>query len=162
MYMPSPGLGWTGGFTIPGQEPRFSQQACSGQVARPMDPSSDLICGRSAEVPYLQRIGCQTVGFQGSHHCLTDEGNQGIFHCCPPGILAAEMARAAGTAPPPVNGAIAPLVNGAIAPLVQTAAAGIGMGIGSILVGTLALGVGGYFAWKWYKDRQEEAELEGY
>jgi len=71
------GMGWTGGFTIPGNEQRFSVQTCSGSAASPMDSSSDLICGRSAEVDYLNRIGCVPVGFQGSHHCNTDEGNQG-------------------------------------------------------------------------------------
>ena len=86
------GMGWTGGFTIPGNEQRFSVQTCSGSAASPMDSSSDLICGRSAEVDYLNRIGCVPVGFQGSHHCNTDEGNQGIFFCCPPGLLDRELA----------------------------------------------------------------------
>ncbi|MHC4119744.1 MAG: hypothetical protein ACYSWO_19780 [Planctomycetota bacterium] len=89
-----PGMGWTGGFTIPNNPQRFSMQTCSGSAAVPMDSSSDLICGRSAEVSHLSNIGCVPVGFQGSHHCLTDDNNQGIFHCCPPGVLDQEMARA--------------------------------------------------------------------
>jgi len=97
-------MGWTGGFTIPGQEPRFSQQTCSGPVADPMDPSSDLVCGMSAEVNFLQGRGCKPVGFQGSHHCLTDAGNQGIFFCCPPGALSAGAQLASGISMPLVLG----------------------------------------------------------
>ena len=87
-------MGWTGGFTIPNVETRFSQQTCSGPVAEPMDPSSDLVCGHAGEISFLEGRGCKPVGFQGSHHCLTDAGNQGLFHCCPPGSLspAAQLA----------------------------------------------------------------------
>ena len=157
MYRSVQGLGWTGGFTVPGQEHRFSQQSCSGPGANPMDPGSDLICGRSAEIPYLERIGCRAVGFQGNHHCYTDEGNQGVFYCCPPGILDAELARAAAI-PAPRDGQAASLI-----PAAATAAgAGIGVGIGTVMVTVGVLGVGGYFAWRWAKNRQEEMELEGY
>lgn len=86
------GMGWTGGFTIPGNEQQFSGQICSGPEGSPMDSSSDLVCGRSAEVDHLNSIGCRTVGFQGSHHCRTGQGNEGLFFCCPPGVLDAQMA----------------------------------------------------------------------
>lgn len=97
-------LGWTGGFTIPNQETRFSQQTCSGPVAEPMDPSSDLVCGRAAEVEFLQSRGCKTVGFQGSHHCLTDAGNEGLFFCCPPGALSAGAQLASWVSMPRIIG----------------------------------------------------------
>jgi hypothetical protein len=124
-----------------------------------MDPSSDLICGRSAEIQYLQRIGCRTVGFQGNHHCYTDEGNQGVFYCCPPGVLDAELARAAAI-PAPRDGQ---QVAASMIPAAATAAgAGIGMGIGTVLVTVGVMGIGGYLVWRWAKNRQEEMELEGY
>ena len=88
----SSGLGWTGAFTVPGNETRFSMRSCSGSTANPMPSSSDLICGGAGETAYLNRIGCTTVGFQGSHHCNTDQGNQGLFFCCPPGVLDRELA----------------------------------------------------------------------
>jgi len=50
-------------------------------------------------VGYLDSIGCVPVGFRGSHHCFTDNGNQGIFHCCPPGVLDEQMRRAAEGSP---------------------------------------------------------------
>ena len=136
-----PGLGWTGGFTISGIEQRFSVQTCSGSEANPMDQSSDLICGRSAEVGYLNRIGCVPVGFQGSHHCLTDSGNQGIFYCCPPGVLDAELARAQGQQ-------------------VEVRAAAVSPGLG-LALGGLALAVVGYGVWQHFKGRELLAELEG-
>lgn len=100
------GLGWTGGFTVPGQEARFSQQHCSGPVASPMDPSSDLICGMSSEVSFLQGKGCRPVGFRGSHHCMTDAGNQGIFFCCPPGVLSPAAQLASAVSIPVVVGVV--------------------------------------------------------
>lgn len=100
------GLGWTGVFTVPGQEPRFSQQTCSGPVAEPMDPSSDLICGMSSEVSFLQGRGCKPVGFRGSHHCMTDAGNQGIFFCCPPGALSAAAQLTSSVSIPIVVGVV--------------------------------------------------------
>ena len=126
-----PAMGWTGGFTVPGNEQRFSMRTCSGSAASPMDPSSDLICGRSAEVGYLGRIGCVPVGFQGSHHCNTDEGNQGIFYCCPPGVLDRELVRAGGS----VQEAG-----------VSAAPSGVLLGIGALAA--VAVGWGLYNSWK--------------
>jgi len=99
-------LGWTGNFTLPSNTTRFHSQTCSGPVAEPMDPSSDLICGRSAEVSFLQGRGCKPVGFQGSHHCMTDSGNQGIFFCCPPGSLSPAAQLTAAISIPVVVGAV--------------------------------------------------------
>jgi len=133
-----PAMGWTGGFTIPGNEQRFSGRTCSGSAANPMDPSSDLICGRSAEVGYLNRIGCVPVGFQGSHHCNTDEGNDGIFFCCPPGVLDRERSGAQGGQGPTMQNASA-------------VPSGVLLGIGALAVAAVGWGV--YSNWK---EKQEE------
>jgi len=133
------GLGWTGSFTIPGQEQRFSQQGCTGTHENPMAQGSDLICGRPPEVEYLQSIGCRTVSFQGQSHCMTDSENQGIFFCCPPGRLQEELARSGQPTEPDEQPSQ-------------------GMGLGGWLVLALALGGGGYAAWKWYEKREEEGE----
>jgi hypothetical protein len=127
-----PAMGWTGGFTIPGNEQRFSSRTCSGSAVMPMDPSSDLICGRSAEVSYLNSIGCVPVGFQGSHHCLSDDNNEGIFYCCPPGVLDRELARAGGT----------PRTQPATASVIPSGAL---LGVGLLLA--IAMGWGLYNSW---------------
>jgi hypothetical protein len=107
-------LGWTGGFTIPNVETRFSQQTCSGPVAEPMDPSSDLVCGRASEISFLESRGCKPVGFQGSHHCFTDAGNQGIFYCCPPGSLSAGAQLASSVSIPMIMAVVGLGVLGAV------------------------------------------------
>ena len=143
-----PAMGWTGGFTIPDNPQRFSMQTCSGSAAVPMDSSSDLICGRSAEVSYLSDIGCVPVGFQGSHHCLTDQGNQGIFHCCPPGVL--DQARAAGEGEPtPPAGEQA-----------SALPAGVLLGVSALAV--TAMGWVLYSSWKEAQEERERFEALGY
>lgn len=122
-----PAMGWSGGFTIPGNDQRFSGRTCSGSAAVPMDSSSDLICGRSAEVGYLNRIGCVPVGFQGSHHCNTDEGNEGIFYCCPPGVL--DRARASGGGSDQVAETASAMPSGILLGVGALAAAAVGWGI---------------------------------
>lgn len=140
-----PGMGWTGGFYLPENEQRFSMQTCSGSAAVPMDSSSDLICGRSAEVNYLNDIGCVPVGFQGSHHCLTDENNQGIFYCCPPDVLDAEMAKAAGEDDESSDD--------------QPSAMRTGLFVG---LGAMALAAIGYVTYADWKDNRDEREAMEY
>jgi len=136
--MPSiPGMGWTGGFTIPGNETRFSARTCTGSDSTPMSANSDLVCGRAGEVSYLNRIGCTAVGFQGSHHCNTDQGNEGLFFCCPPGVLDNEAVSSGGGLP-----------------------SGIVLGIGALA----AVGIG-IVLWDHLKTRREEEDrpaLYGY
>lgn len=141
-----PGMGWTGGFYLPEDEQRFSMQTCSGSAATPMDPSADLICGRSAEVNYLNNIGCVPVGFRGSHHCLTDNDHQGIFYCCPPDVLDAEMAKAAGEGDPQ-------------APLDPSSPLRTGLFFG---LGALALTAIGYVTYADWKDKRDEREALEY
>ena len=138
------GMGWTGGFTIPGNEQQFSMRSCSGSEANPMLPTSDLVCGRSVEVNYLNRIGCTTVGFQGSHHCNTDEGNQGLFFCCPPGVLDRGLVQRGGQ--PSQRGA-------------QPSAlpSGILLGIGALLV----VGIG-WGLWDHMEKKGEDEETLSY
>lgn len=118
-----PGMGWTGGFTVPGNETRFSMRSCSGSAANPMPSDSDLICGRAGEVDYLNRIGCTAVGFQGSHHCLTGAGNEGLFFCCPPGVL--DNARTVGGGQDSAPRSVLP--SGALLGVGMVAAVGVGL-----------------------------------
>jgi len=82
------GLGWSGGFTLPGSTTRYSTEKCTGSAANPM-VGGDTVCGMSNEAAYLNSIGCVTVGFRGEHDCLTDAGGAGATYCCPAGALAA-------------------------------------------------------------------------
>lgn len=92
------GLGWTGGFTLPGDTTRYSTETCTGSAAQPMT-GGNLVCGMPAEIDYLQRIGCTAVGFRGQHYCSTDAGNQGLFYCCPQGVLQQELEGRGGEQP---------------------------------------------------------------
>jgi len=98
-HRPMGGLGWTGGFTLPGSTTRYSTEKCTGSAASPMT-GGDTICGMSSEAAYLNSIGCVTVGFRGEHDCLTDAGSAGATYCCPAGVLAAAQA---GGAPVPTT-----------------------------------------------------------
>lgn len=93
------GLGWTGGFTLPGSTTRYSTEKCTGSAASPMI-GGDMICGMASEAAYLNGIGCVAVGFRGEHDCLTDAGSAGATYCCPAGVLAAAQA---GGAPVPTT-----------------------------------------------------------
>lgn len=89
------GMGWSGGFTLPGSTTRYSTETCTGSAASPMT-GGNTICGQQNEAAYLNSIGCVAVGFRGEHDCVTDAGNAGAIYCCPPGILASELARGGG------------------------------------------------------------------
>jgi hypothetical protein len=104
---PLSGLGWTGGFTLPGSATRYSTEKCTGSAATPMT-GGDTICGMPSESAYLNSIGCVAVGFQGEHDCSTDSGNAGAIYCCPAGALAAAQAGRGGasTTPPTPDSSI--------------------------------------------------------
>jgi len=125
------GLGWTGGFTLPGSTTRYSQEPCTGSQAQPMT-GGNLICAMPTETSYLEGIGCAAVGFRGEHNCSTDASNPGSLYCCPSGVLAAELARAGGGAQAALPGGIATLGGGIsalqVAGFVGVAAA-IGLGV---------------------------------
>jgi hypothetical protein len=92
------GLGWSGGFTLPGSTTRYSTEKCTGSAASPMT-DGDTICGMPSESGYLNSIGCVAVGFQGEHDCMTDAGGAGATYCCPAGVLAAAQAGGTPAAP---------------------------------------------------------------
>ena len=92
------GLGWTGGFTLPGSTTRYSTETCTGSAAVPMS-GGNTICGMPSESAYLNGLGCVAVGFRGEHDCLTDAGNAGAVYCCPAGVLAAAQAGGASVIP---------------------------------------------------------------
>jgi hypothetical protein len=91
------GMGWSGGFTVPGNTTRYSTEKCTGSAAVPMT-NGDVVCAMPDEQAHLGSIGCTAIGFRGSHACQTDAGNEGAFFCCPPGVLQAELARGSGGA----------------------------------------------------------------
>ncbi len=138
------GLGWSGGFTLPGSATRYSTETCTGSAATPMT-GGNTICGMQNEAAYLNSIGCVAVGFRGEHDCLTDAGNRGAIYCCPPGVLQAELT--GGAAP-----AATPIVNaGVVSQDMQLLS----------LVGMLAAaGVIGYFVWKRNAAKQFESQKD--
>lgn len=125
------GMGWTGGFTLPGSTTRYSTETCSGSAASPMT-GGNMICGMQNEAAYLNSIGCVTVGFQGEHDCSTDAGSPGAIYCCPPGVLQAELTGGTSTL-----STLLPAVGGAVGGQI------------AIMVGLAAIiGVAGYLIWK--------------
>ena len=135
---PMYGLGWTGGFTLPGSTTRYSTETCTGSAAQPMT-GGNMICGMDNESAYLTGIGCAAVGFRGQNSCSTDAGNAGTLFCCPPAALQQALARQGGT-----PGATPPTPDSPIGP---------GLGITTTQIVALAgiaavIGVFGYFLTK--------------
>lgn len=133
------GMGWTGGFTLPGSPTRYSTETCSGSAASPMT-GGNTICGMQSEAAYLNGIGCVAVGFRGEHDCSTDAGSPGAVYCCPPGVLQTELT---GGGTPSVASAI-------------SSATGIGgMQIASLFGLAAIIGTLGFILWR---GRAQEVE----